>query len=99
MSPASVPRRLLIPLLAVTAAAAGLWVLTGADTRLSEHATDVLSAAAAALTVVSTTGWLAFAVRDRDKDLLIKGIVEARKRAAKDAKDPRDPSGPLRRVQ
>jgi len=99
MSPAFVPRRLLIPLISLTAAAAGLWVLTGADARLSGRATDVLSAAAAALTVVSATGWLAFAVRDRDKELLIKGLVEAKKRAAKDARDPKDPSGPLRRVQ
>ena len=101
MSPAFVPRRLLIPLFAVTAAAAGLWALTGADMRLSEHATDVLTAAAAALTVVSATGWIAFGLRDRDKELLIKGIAEARKRDIDGARKRagKDPTGPLRRIQ
>jgi uncharacterized membrane protein HdeD (DUF308 family) len=75
-----------IPLIAASAAAAVLWGVAIAG---------LAAAAAASLTVISGTAWLMFGVanmmRDRDKELLIDGMVaEARKRAG---------TGGLRRVQ
>ena len=91
-----VPRRMRVPLVAVSGAALALWGLAGAG--FSDRATDILSSAAGAVSAVSGTAWLmfgvAFMVRDRDKELLIKSIAaEARKRGG------RNPTGPLRRVQ
>jgi len=91
-----VPRRMRVPLVAVSGAALALWGLAGAG--FSDRATDLLSSAAGAVTVISVSTWtmlgVAFMVRDRDKELLIKSIAaEARKRGG------RNPTGPLRRVQ
>jgi len=91
-----VPRRMRVPLVALSAAGLALWGLAGAG--FSDRATDLLSSAAGAVSAVSGTAWLmfgvAFMVRDRDKELLIKSIAaEARKRGG------RNPTGPLRRVQ
>ena len=91
-----VPRRMRVPLVAVSGAALALWGLAGAG--FSDRATDMLSSAAGAVSAISGTAWLmfgvAFMVRDRDKELLITSIAaEARKRAG------RNPTGPLRRVQ
>jgi len=91
-----VPRRMRVPLVALSAAGLALWGLAGAG--FSDRATDILSSAAGAVSAVSGTAWLmfgvAFMVRDRDKELLIASIAaEARKRAG------RNPTGPLRRVQ
>ena len=90
-----VPRRMRIPLVAVTGAAIALWGLAGAG--FSDRATDLLSSAAGAVTVISVSTWtmfgIAFMMRDRDKELLIKSIAEARKRAEPGR------TGPLRRIQ
>jgi len=91
-----VPRRMRVPLVAVSGAALALWGLAGAG--FSDRATDLLSSAAGAVSAISGTAWLmfgvAYMVRDRDKELLIKSIAaEARKRGG------RNPTGPLRRVQ
>ena len=91
-----VPRRMRVPLVALSAAGLALWGLAGAG--FSDRATDILSSAAGAVSAVSGTAWLmfgvAFMVRDRDKELLIASIAaEARKRGG------RNPTGPLRRVQ
>ena len=91
-----VPRRMRVPLVALSAAGLALWGLAGAG--FSDRATDLLSSAAGAVTVISVSTWtmlgVAYMVRDRDKELLIKSIAaEARKRGG------RNPTGPLRRVQ
>ena len=90
-----VPRRMRVPLVALSGAALALWGLAGAG--FSDRATDILSSAAGAVTVISVSTWtmlgVAFLARDQEKELLIKGIVEARKRAGKAR------TGPLRRIQ
>jgi len=92
-----VPRRLLIPLAGVNiAAVTAMWTAAGA-LGLSDRATDMLAAGAGTFTGVSAVGWItlgvAYLVRDRNAELLIKAAVEAKKRGGK------GPSGPLRRVQ
>jgi hypothetical protein len=90
-----VPRRMRVPLVALSGAAIALWGLAGAG--FSDRATDLLSSAAGAVTVISVSTWVMFGVaylaRDQEKELLIKGIVEARKRAEPDQ------GGRLRRIQ
>jgi hypothetical protein len=91
MPPAPLPRKILLPFLILTA---GLWglAITGALS-WSDQVTAVLAAGAATLTVTGITAWLIHGARDRDKELLIRGLVEASQRAAK-AK-----TAPLRRVK
>ena len=86
-----VPRRLRIPLIALSAASVCLWgvAIAGAASDLDDRVTAVLSAAAATVTVFSGSAWLmlgiAFMMRDRDKEVIIGGIVdEVRKRVADD---------------
>jgi hypothetical protein len=91
-----VPRRMRIPLVAVTGAALALWGLAGAG--FSDRATDILSSAAGAVTVISVSTWtmfgIAFMVRDRDKELLIASIAAEARRRAEPGR-----TGPLRRIQ
>jgi len=91
-----VPRRMRVPLVALSAAGLALWGLAGAG--FSDRATDMLSSAAGAVSAISGTAWIvfgvAFMVRDRDKELLIASIAaEARKHAGPDQ------GGRLRRIQ
>ncbi len=94
-----VPRRMRAPLIALSAVSACLWAaaIAGAS-ELDDRVTALLSAAAATVSVTVGSTWImlgvAFMMRDRDKELLIDGMIEeARRRAAP------DPPGHLRRIQ
>jgi len=99
-----VPRRMRVPLITLSAAAVCLWgVAIAGASELDDSVTAVAAAAAATVTVVTASTWImlgvAFKVRDRDKELLINGIIgngiveEARKRVADGL------PGHLRRIQ
>lgn len=92
-----VPRAMRIPLIAASVASAVLWgvAIAGMVQEWDDKVTIVAANGGGALTVVSGTAWLmfgvAFMMRDRDKEMLIDGMIaEARKRAG---------TGGLRRVQ
>jgi hypothetical protein len=91
-----VPRRMRVPLVALSGAAIALWGLAGAG--FSDRATDILSSAAGAVTVISVSTWtmlgVAYMMRDRDKELLIASIAAEAKRRAEPGR-----TGPLRRIQ